>query len=115
MACEVITKGGGSGFGDRQSASRNDQGRRAELGNIGAHHELGTVLNLKDSAAKNNLYSRTAALGFEQVRNVPGGAIAEELSESFLVVGDAMPFDQGDEVLRGITGQRRFCEVRIPR
>ena len=39
--------------------------------------------------------------------------VAEELSPRFLVVGNVMFFDQGNEIRRRIPGQRGFCEVWV--
>ena len=54
-----------------------------------------------------------AAFGFQHVGNIARGAITEKLAESFFVVRNGMAFDEGDEIRRGITRQRRFSEVRI--
>jgi hypothetical protein len=53
------------------------------------------------------------AFCFEHGDDVLGGAIAEELAEGLLVIGNAMPLDERDEVPRRIAGERRACEVRI--
>ena len=45
--------------------------------------------------------------------NFGGGAIAEKLAEFFLVIGDAVLFDEGDEVRRRVAGERGFGEVGI--
>ena len=44
-------------------------------------------------------------LGEEQVKNVVGGAVAEELAERLLMPGNAMGFDEREEVVRGVAGQ----------
>ncbi len=54
-----------------------------------------------------------AAFGFEHVGDVAGGTVAEELTEGFFVVGDAMLFDEGDEIRGGVAGQGGFGEVGI--
>jgi hypothetical protein len=56
---------------------------------------------------------RVGALAQQQVEDVVGGAVAEELAEGLLVVGDAVLLDQGEEVLRGVAGERGLGEVRV--
>ncbi len=53
------------------------------------------------------------ALAEEHVEDVVGRAVAEELSEGLLVIRDAVFFDQGDEVMRGVTGERGLGEVGV--
>jgi hypothetical protein len=47
-----------------------------------------------------------AAFGFEHGENVGGRAVAEKLAESFLVIWDAMLFDERDEIGGSVAGQR---------
>lgn len=54
------------------------------------------------------------ALGFEEICNLRGGIVAEKLSEGFLVEGDAMLFDERDEIRGSEAGESGFGEVRIP-
>src|SRR5208283_315002 len=54
-----------------------------------------------------------AAFGFQHVGDFAGGVVAEELAEGLLVVGDAVFFDEGEEVRGGVTGQSRFGKVGI--
>jgi len=42
-----------------------------------------------------------------------GGAVAEELAESLLVVGDPVLLDQGDEIGWSVAGERRFREMGV--
>ena len=53
------------------------------------------------------------ALGQQHVEDVVGGAVAEELAEGLLVPGDAVLFDQREEVLRGEAGERGLGEMRV--
>jgi hypothetical protein len=46
-----------------------------------------------------------AALAEEHVYDLAGGAVAEELAELLFVVGDAVGFDEVDEVLGGVAGK----------
>jgi hypothetical protein len=47
--------------------------------------------------------------------DVAGRSIAEQLAELFLVIGDAMFFDEANEVGGSIAGERRLGEVGIGR
>ena len=42
-----------------------------------------------------------------------GGAVAEELAEGLLVIGDAVLLDQSDDVCGSEAGERGFGEVRV--
>ena len=53
------------------------------------------------------------ALAEEEVEDVVGRAVAEELAEGLLVVEDAVLFDQRDEVLRGVAGEGGLGEVWV--
>ena len=77
-----------------------------ELASFRANHKLVRAPNLVNLAARNDLYSRSPAFGFEHFHDVAGRAVAEELAECFLVIGDAMLLDQGDKVRRRVPGQR---------
>ena len=49
----------------------------------------------------------------EHVGDFGGGVVAEELAKSFLVVSDAMSFDESEKISRRETGEGGFGEVRI--
>ena len=52
---------------------------------------------------------------FEHAGDIARRAVAEELSESFFVEGNAMLLDQSNKVGRCVAGQRRFREVWVRR
>ena len=56
------------------------------------------VTDLSDLLIEENANSGSAALRFEHGDDVAGGPVAEELTERLLVIRDAMPLDQFDEV-----------------
>jgi hypothetical protein len=68
-----------------------------------------------DAAAK--LQSRTMALHFcqQHFNYLQCRTVAEELSERLLVIGDAMPLDQCNEIALCVAAQGRDTEVRILR
>ena len=70
----------------------------------GADDEFSCALNFLDFGIQKNLNISVAALGFQHVGDVLSGTVAKKLSEGFLVVRDAMLFDQRDEVCWGVAG-----------
>ncbi len=110
---EIVAVGGGTDFGDGEAACGDDQDWSAEFGGVGADDEFGGVLNFLDFGVEKDLDFGIAALGFEHVGDVLRGAVAEKLAESFLVVRNAMLFDQRDEVGWRVAGERGFREVLV--
>ncbi len=53
--------------------------------------------------------------GQQQIDNLLGGVVTEELAQGFLVPGDPVAVNQIDKIPLGITRQRRFTEMRIVR
>ena len=53
------------------------------------------------------------ALAGQQVDEIAGGAVAEELAEGFFVIRDAVPFDERDHVGGGEAGEGGAGEVRV--
>ena len=52
-------------------------------------------------------------LAFEHGDDVVGGAVAEELAEGLLVVGNAVLVDEGDEVGGGVAAEGGLGEVGV--
>jgi len=53
------------------------------------------------------------ALRLQHRDDLLGRSVAEQLPERLFVPGDAIGFDQSEEILRGVAAQRRFGEMRI--
>src|SRR5437879_12984306 len=70
-------------------------------------------MDFLDSALEKNLHFGGTALRFQQVDDVLRGTVAEELSEGFLMVGNAMFFDERDEICGRVARQRGFCKVFV--
>ncbi len=100
-------------FWNGEPAGRDNQGWGAKLGEVRSHYELGRALNIQYFNVQNNLDRGFAALGFEHIGDVLRGALAEKLAERFLVIGNAVFFDQGDEVGRSVACERGFCEMLV--
>ena len=115
LSRQVISESGGAHLRNRQAAGGHDQRRSAKFVFPCPHHELVGPRHLLDCSLREQLNSRLAALLFQHVQNVLRGAIAKKLAQSLLVIRDAVFLDQGDEIGRGVAGQRRFGEVRIGR
>ena len=76
-------------------------------------HKAIAARHFLDCDVRKQLHSTFTALLFEHVENVLSGVIAKKLSQSFLVVRDAVLLNQRDEIRRGIACQCRFGEMRI--
>ncbi len=77
-------------------------------------YELRSALHFTDLALQEYLHSRGAALRFQQVDDVLGGAVAEDLPEGLFVIRNVMLFDERDEIRRRVACQRGFGEVFVP-
>ncbi len=71
--------------------------------------------NLVNPAVEKQLHPGGPAFSFQHAGNFARRAVAKKLAPSFLVVGDAMFFDQGNEVGGRVADQRGFYEVRVRR
>ncbi len=115
LASDVVAEGSGAHFGDGEATGGEDEDRGAEFGGFGTEDEFGGALNFSDAGVEEDLDLGGATFGFEEVGDVRGGIVAEELAERFFVVGDAMLFDEGDEICGSEAGKCGFGEVRIRR
>src|SRR5438552_13570586 len=61
------------------------------------------------------LHSAARAFRLEHRDDVERGAVAEELAELLLVVGDAVTLDETDELRRRVACERRAAEIRVLR
>ena len=61
------------------------------------------MLDLLNICVQEDACSGMRALGFEHAKNVAGRAVAEKLAQSLLVIWDVVLFDEGDEILWGVT------------
>src|ERR1700674_3823027 len=84
-----------------------------KLGGIRPDYKFVRAPDLLNVAVQNDLYSCSTALGFEQVHNILGGAVAEKLAERLLVIRNVVPFNQRDEVGRFVPRQGGFREMGI--
>ncbi len=113
LAGEVVPERTGAQFGDGKPAGGDDEDGGAKFGGIGTKEESGGALDFDDAGVEEDLDVGGATFGFEQVDDLGGGIVAEELAESFFVPGDAMFLDESEKVVRGETGEGGFGEVGI--
>ncbi len=115
LLCQFVAEGGGAHLGDREASGGDDEGGSVEFAIAGGDDELVCALHSPHAGRGEDVHMRGATFFLEQGDDFAGGAVAEQLAQRFLVVGDAVLFDEGDEVLRGVAGQRGFAEVRVRR
>src|ERR1700693_5603546 len=84
-----------------------------KLAGIRADYKFVLAPDFLNVAVQNNLYSCGPALGFEQLHNILGGAVAEKLAKRLLVIRNVVSFNQRNEVGRFVPGQSGFGEVGI--
>ena len=114
LAGEVVAEGGCAHLGDGEAAGGDDEGVRADWALAGFDEEpVAKVGDGEDAGCELDVGVDAGALGEQHVEDVVGGAVAEELAEGLLVVGDAVLFYQGDEVVRSETCERGFGEVGV--
>jgi hypothetical protein len=119
LAGEVVAEVGRAHLRDREAAGGDDQ--RVRMQSAGGRFDLEAGVDGsagrdgEDACAEFDGDFGFGALACEEVDDVAGGAVAEELAERFFVVGDAVLFDERDEVLRGVTGERGAGEVGVLR
>ena len=73
------------------------------------------MLDLANGLAARERDIAPGALGEQQVDDLPRRPVAEQLPERLFVPGDAVAFDEGDEVRGRVAAQRRLGEVRVGR
>jgi hypothetical protein len=114
---QFITEGGGTHLGYGEAAGGDDQPGATKLGMGGADEkvsgEASGALDFGDPLREEEAHAGRAALLLQHVHDLRGGTVAEELPQRLLVIGDAVLFDQRNEVRGGIAGQGRPGEVWI--
>ena len=112
---DIMGKAGGAHLGDRQAAGRHDNGLGSEIVAVGLDAESVATVDRGDPAAEPQINPGGLAFGQQHGDDLVRRTVAEQLPEGLLVIGDAVFLDQGDEILRGIAGQRRAAEMGIAR
>ena len=92
-------------LGQRETAAGDHHRAGAELAGVGegdGEPVGGGARNRANVGVGFDADPGVGALGGEEVDDVARGAVAEELAEGFLVVGDPVALDEVDEILRGV-------------
>src|SRR5437588_11834954 len=89
-----------------QTAGCDNHRGRPKLILTRAKYETVVPLDGIHADACENSNSRISAFRFEHAHDLLRRAIAEKLSESFLVISDTMLFGHPDKIGRGISSQR---------
>jgi len=98
---------------DGEAAGSNDERLRAVVCCCGLNDKAIGMANRCDLLIEEDANAGGAAFCFEHGDDVASGAVAEELAEGLLVIGNAMPLDECDEIARCVAGERGAGEVRI--
>ena len=112
-ARNVIGETGRAHFRDRQAAGRQHQRRRGEASVAGFHAETFGAGNIRDLAADPDIDAALRAFGQQHGDDGARRAIAEQLSERLLVIGDAMALNERNEIGLRVAAERRLAEVGI--
>lgn len=113
LAGEVVAEGSGAHLGDGEASCGNNENRRTELRGIGAEKKFGGVADFGDARVEKNLNAGDLAFGCEQVGDIGGGAIAEELAERFFVVGNVVLFDEREKIAGRVASQGGLGEMGV--
>ena len=98
------------------TAYGDDERRRAETTQRSIDAEAGfAVRDAIDAAVRLDAHAALCAFVDEHAHDLFRRVVAEQLAEFLLVVRDAMPLDELDEIGRRVARQRGFAEVRIGR
>ena len=109
----VIGKTSRPHFRNRKAAGRQNNRRGGEASTAGLHTEAVGAGNIRDGAADPHIDTTLRAFGQQHGDDLARRAIAEQLAECFLVIGDGMALNQRDEVSLRVAAQRRSAEVRV--
>ena len=112
---DVIGKAGRAHLRDREPAGREHERCGGEVALVGLDAEVVGARNVRDAVAEPHIDVSRRAFGEQHRDDGARGAVAEQLPERLLVIGDAMPLDQRDEVVLGVAVERRLVEMRIGR
>ena len=123
LSRDIVADAAATQGGNRQGAGGNHQrstGDCAALPALGQGQSVPGRIVLYglqgiDLTVGLHLDSRPVTLGEQHVDNVLRRIQAEQLAVATFFVGNAMLFDQGDEVPLGVAAQRRLAEMRIVR
>ena len=112
-AREFVAESCGSHLGDGQSSRGYNQSRRTELPGIRLDDILRGSPHLAHGTRDKHLHPHAAALILQHIRDVSRRPVTEQLAQGFLVIRNAVTFDQGYELRRWIPRENRLGKVRV--
>ena len=117
LAGYVVAETGSAHFGDGEASGGYDQVGGLVGGGVGDDDEAGSFLwiavDFLDLRFEDDFDIGFGGFAEEHGDDLLGGVVAEELAQGFLVVLNAVAFDEGDEVGGRVAGERGFGEVGI--
>jgi hypothetical protein len=113
LPSEIVTKNGCTDFGDGKAAGGHNEDGCAKFVGICSHREFSAAFDLLDFGVQKYLDAGISAFGLKHIGDVVRAAVAEKLAEGFLVIRNAMLFDERDEIGRSVTSESGFCKVFV--
>ncbi len=116
LAGDAVSEGGGAELGEGKAAGGNDNAAgaegalgggdlpRADIGRMGAEDGFDPAVGVDADAD-------IGAFGFEHAKDLAGALVAEELAVLAFVPGDAVAFDQLEELGGGVAGEGGLWKV----
>ena len=112
---DAIAEVGRAKLGKGQAAGRDNEGGAIQFPGGGGDAEAIRFLNVAHGAAGADFHSGGGALRQQHFDDGPRAAVAELLTQFFLMIGNAVFFHQGDKILRGVTRQGGAAEIGVGR
>lgn len=116
LARDIVAETGCADFGNGEPSGGDDESGRGVEGVAGGDGECAAGIVAADFLnvdGDEDAHASVLALAHEHVDDLLRGAVAEELAQGFLVPGDAVAFDETDEVGGRVTGESGLGEVGI--
>ena len=110
---KLVAEAGSTHLRDGETSSGDDDGGCLDEASGGFDMEAGALGDGVDGGAELNFDASLRAFLLEQINDVLGGTIAEELTEGFFVIAYAMFFNERDEVCGSVASESGLGEVRI--
>ena len=116
LAGDVVAESCCAHFGYRQATGGDDErgcGEDLIAGDNGEGSRRIVAADGGDGCVWKHVNTGFGTFAHQEVDDLLRGAIAEELTQSFFVISDAVALDEAEEVGRRVAREGRFCEVRI--
>ena len=115
-AGRIVGKSGRAKLRDRRAPGGEHKRRRLVLSAVDGHAEPAVgMVDRTGRMPQGESDARCLALLHQHGDDLPRRTVAEQLAERLLVPGDAVAFDQRDEIGRRVAAQCRLGEMRVGR